>query len=70
MKVADYAEHIRVIKGLLAGETVDYRANGITHPIHFQSLELGHINIETTSRSMSEALGPGPRRWPANWATG
>ena len=46
MKVADYAEHIRVIKGLLAGETVDYTANGITHPIRFQSLELGHIDIE------------------------
>ncbi len=46
MKVADYAEHIRVIKGLLTGETVDYRANGLTHPIHFQSLELGHINID------------------------
>ena len=45
MKVADYAEHIRVIKGLLAGETVDYAANGITHPIRFQSLELGHIDI-------------------------
>lgn len=46
MKVAEYAEHIRVIKGLLAGETVDYTANGSTHPIHFQSLELGHIDIE------------------------
>ena len=46
MRVADYAEQIRVIKGLLAGETVEYTANGITHPIHFQSLELGHIDIE------------------------
>ena len=46
MKVADYAEHIRVITGLLSGETVAYTANGITHPIHFQSLELGHIDIE------------------------
>lgn len=46
MKVADYADHIRVIKGLLSGETVDYTANGITHPVHFQSLELGHIDIE------------------------
>lgn len=46
MKVADYAEHIRVIKGLLEGDTVDYTANGITHPIRFQSLDLEHIDIE------------------------
>lgn len=46
MKVADYAEHIRVIQGLLAGEQVDYTANGITHPIQFQSLDLEHIDIE------------------------
>lgn len=46
MKVADYADHIRVIKGLLAGETVEYAANGVSHPIRFQSLELGHIDID------------------------
>jgi 5,10-methylenetetrahydromethanopterin reductase len=46
MRLADFGEHLRVIRGLLAGETVDYTANGITHPIRFQSLELGHIDIE------------------------
>ncbi len=46
MKIADYAEHIRVIRGLLAGDTVDYTANGVTHPIQFQSLDLEHIDIE------------------------
>ncbi|MDG2112748.1 MAG: LLM class flavin-dependent oxidoreductase [Actinomycetota bacterium] len=46
MKVADYAEHIRVIRGLLAGDTVDYSANGITHDIQFQSLDLEHIDID------------------------
>lgn len=46
MTVADYAEHLRVIKGLLAGETVDYTANGITEAIRFQSLELGYVDIE------------------------
>lgn len=46
MKLADFAEHLRVIRGLLAGETVDYVANGITHPIEFQSLELEHIDID------------------------
>jgi alkanesulfonate monooxygenase SsuD/methylene tetrahydromethanopterin reductase-like flavin-dependent oxidoreductase (luciferase family) len=46
MRLADYAEHLRVIRGLLAGETVPYTANGITHPIQFQSLELDHIDID------------------------
>jgi len=46
MTIADYADHIRVIKGLLAAETVEYTANGITHEIRFQSVELGHIDLE------------------------
>lgn len=46
MRVSDFAEHLRVIRGLLAGDTVEYTANGITHPIQFQSLELDHIDIE------------------------
>ncbi len=46
MKVADFAEHLRVIRGLLAGETVEHTAYGITHPIRFQSLDLGHIDLE------------------------
>ena len=46
MKIADFAEHLRVIRALLAGERVDYTANGITHPIQFQSLDLEHIDIE------------------------
>ena len=46
MRLADYDAHLRVIRGLLAGETVPYTANGITHDIQFQSLELDHIDIE------------------------
>ena len=58
MKVADYAEHLRVIRGLLAGETVDYRANGTTHPIHFQSLELGYIDIDHSIPLHVGGFGP------------
>ncbi len=46
MKVADYAEHIRVIRALLAGESVDYEANGQSERIAFQSLELGYVDVE------------------------
>jgi len=35
-----------VIKALLNGETVDYTANGRTHPVNFQSLELDYVDID------------------------
>ena len=46
MTVADYAKDLRVIKALLNGETVDYTANGRTHPVSFQSLELDYVDID------------------------
>ncbi len=46
MRVADFESHLRVIRGLLRGESVDYEANGIHERIAFQSLELGHIHLE------------------------
>ena len=35
-----------MIKALLNGETVDYTANGRTHPVNFQSLELDYVDID------------------------
>ncbi len=46
MSIAAFAEHLKVIRGLLSGETVSYTANGISENIAFQSLELGHINLD------------------------
>ena len=46
MKIADYAEHIRVIRGLLNGETVSFTANDTTADVAFQSLELGYVDID------------------------
>ncbi|HAF67630.1 MAG TPA: hypothetical protein DCL16_00795 [Acidimicrobiaceae bacterium] len=58
MKVADYAEDLRVIRALLNGETVDYRANGLTHPVNFQSLELDYIDIENPIPIHVGGFGP------------
>ena len=58
MKVADYAEDLRVIRALLNGETVDYRANGRTHPVNFQSLELDYIDIENPIPIHVGGFGP------------
>ena len=46
MSIAAFEAHLKVIRGLLAGETVTYAANGISEDIAFQSLELGHINLD------------------------
>ncbi|MGK0170452.1 MAG: 5,10-methylenetetrahydromethanopterin reductase [Gammaproteobacteria bacterium] len=46
MSIAAFASHLKVIRGLLAGETVTYEANGMSEDIAFQSLELEHINLD------------------------
>ena len=46
MTVAAFEAHLKVIRGLLSGETVNYEAEGIQEDIGFQSLELGHINLD------------------------
>src|SRR5215831_14635123 len=33
MKMADFAEYLRVLSALLRGETVDYRFNHVTQPV-------------------------------------
>ena len=46
MSIASFESDLRVIRGLLAGDTVTYAANGLEEDIAFQSLELGHINLD------------------------
>lgn len=46
MTLAAFEAHLEVIRGLLAGEQVAFEANGIREDIAFQSLELGHINLD------------------------
>ncbi len=46
MRLADFEAHLQVIRGLLAGEWVRYEANGLAEEIAFQSLELGHLNLD------------------------
>lgn len=46
MTVAAFETHLKVIRGLLSGGTVNYEAKGIAEEIGFQSLELGHINLD------------------------
>lgn len=46
MRIAPFAEYVRVVRALLRGEEVDYTLDGVTHPIRFQNLDLKYIDIE------------------------
>ncbi|MGY8959701.1 MAG: LLM class flavin-dependent oxidoreductase, partial [Alphaproteobacteria bacterium] len=46
MRIKEYAEYLRIVRGLLHGEEVDYTLNGVTHPVRFQNVELDYIDIE------------------------
>jgi 5,10-methylenetetrahydromethanopterin reductase len=59
MKVAEFREHIRVVRGLLDGEEVDFTLNGVTHPIRFQNLQYNYVNVE--DRIPIHVGGFGPR---------
>ena len=49
---------LKVIRGLLAGQTVAYEANGIGEEIGFQSLELGAMNIDDPIPIHISGFGP------------
>ena len=57
-RIKEFGEYIRVVKGLLAGEEVDYALNGVTHPIRFQNLQHGYIDIEHPIPIMVGGFGP------------
>jgi len=58
MTIAALEAQLKVIRGLLAGETVVYEANGISEEIAFQSLELGYINLDDPIPIHVSGFGP------------
>lgn len=58
MKLAPFAEYIRVVRALLAGEDVNYTLNGETHPIRFQMREHRFIDIEHPIPLYISGFGP------------
>ncbi|OGA29907.1 MAG: hypothetical protein A3I01_13725 [Betaproteobacteria bacterium RIFCSPLOWO2_02_FULL_65_24] len=58
MKLAPFAEYIRVVRSLLAGEEVPYTLNGETHPIRFQMREHRFIDLEHPIKLYVSGFGP------------
>jgi len=51
-------EYVRVVRGLLHGEEVEYTLDGETHPIRFTSLEQNHIRLDPKPELYVAANGP------------
>src|SRR5438552_1582230 len=45
MRVKDFREYLRVVRGLLGGEEVEYTLDGVTRALRFLHLDRGFINI-------------------------
>lgn len=63
-------EYIRVMRGLLAGETVEWSEEGGPHPIRFLNPELKLINIADPIPIHISAFGPKGRALAAKLGTG
>jgi alkanesulfonate monooxygenase SsuD/methylene tetrahydromethanopterin reductase-like flavin-dependent oxidoreductase (luciferase family) len=58
LKVKAFRDYLRVVRGLLHGEEVDYTHDGETRPIRFLDRELACINIEDPVPIYVAANGP------------
>ncbi|MFY0611842.1 MAG: LLM class flavin-dependent oxidoreductase [Hyphomicrobiaceae bacterium] len=46
MRIAEFREHIRVVRALLNGDEVDFTLNGVTQPIQFQNQDFKYVDVE------------------------
>src|SRR5512132_3459586 len=58
MRIADYAEYLRVLSALLRGEVVDYTYNGVTCPIKILMHDKEYMNLEPRIPLYVSGFGP------------
>ncbi len=58
MKMAEYAEYLRVLSALLRGKEVDYTLNGVTQPIGMLMHEWKYMNLEPKIPLYVSGFGP------------
>ncbi len=46
MRLKDFAAYVKVVRGLIRGEEVDYPDNGVNHKVRFMLLDKGYINVQ------------------------
>src|SRR5256712_5426923 len=58
MRIKDFREYLRVVRGLLHGEEVEYTLDGVTRALRFLHLDRGFINIAARIPMYVAANGP------------
>src|SRR6058998_2155869 len=58
MRIAEYAEHLRVMRGLLSGEPVEYERDGSTRPIKMLIRETKYMSLEPKIPLYVSGFGP------------
>jgi len=58
MKIADFAEYLRVLSALLRGEVVDYALDGVTRPVAMLMHEWKYMNLEPRIPLYVSGFGP------------
>ncbi len=70
VKQADMKEYIRIVQGLLAGETLEWEFEGKRRKIRFLNPEIGAINIKDNIPLFVSATGPRSRALVAELGAG
>jgi alkanesulfonate monooxygenase SsuD/methylene tetrahydromethanopterin reductase-like flavin-dependent oxidoreductase (luciferase family) len=58
MRFRDFRDYVRTLKGLLRGETVEYREGDVVRPIRFIHPDLGVVNLDGPIPVLVAAFGP------------
>jgi alkanesulfonate monooxygenase SsuD/methylene tetrahydromethanopterin reductase-like flavin-dependent oxidoreductase (luciferase family) len=58
MRIAEFAEYLRVLSALLRGEVVDYTFNGTTRPVRMLMHEWKYMNLEPRIPLYVSGFGP------------
>ena len=58
MRIADYAEYLRVLRGLLRGDVVDYAYEGTPRPVKMLIREKKYMSLEPRIPLYVSAFGP------------
>src|SRR5262245_13751341 len=70
VKLADMEEYVRVVRGLLARETLEWTFEGQTRKIRFLNPEVGAVNLDDSIALHVAAMGPRARRLAARLGAG
>lgn len=70
VRLKDMADYIRVIYGLLRGETVEWESEGKRHKLRYLNPERGLINLDDPISLHVSALGPKGRKLAAELGAG